>query len=177
MEMICFQQHIMNSVAEGTGRTVDQNQTWPLPPLVCLRLELVLFIKNRVFLNMDTRRCVFGFYVSSLCSPYDFPDSVTIMMTATAICSAAREACCSSVKPTWLAPPVHFLPTEGQWTRLPAHRQPCQQVLWPHTSRHRLAQCLGCDLCELVMNFEVTDLSLLGNTALRPGGREEWCAR
>lgn len=36
---------------------------------------------------------------------------------------------------------------------------------------------LGCEICELVMNFEVTDISPLENTALRPGGREELSAR
>lgn len=46
---------------------------------------------------------------------------------------------------------------------------------WPGTAHHNLARNPGDGICELVMNFELTDTGLLGNTALRPGVEEELC--
>lgn len=50
---------------------MDQKKTWPLLLPLCLRLELVPFLKNRFSVNMDTSICVFPFVSKPLhfCPP------------------------------------------------------------------------------------------------------------
>lgn len=72
---------------------------------------------------------------------------------------------------------VHFLPLRVSGLHFQHKRQSRQQFLWLSTSYHELAPCLECDICELITNSEVTDISLLENSALRPGGRTELSAR
>lgn len=77
----------------------------------------------------------------------------------------------------WPVSSVHFLPLRVSGLCFRHKRQPRQQFLWLSTSYHELAPCLECDICELITNSEVTDISLLENSALRPGGRTELSAR
>ena len=55
-----IQQWIAKSVAKPRT-AMDLRKTWP----VCLRLEFVLFLKNRLSVNMDTRIHVFPFVSKS----------------------------------------------------------------------------------------------------------------
>lgn len=108
---------------------------------------------------------VFNSFILSVCNCLK---PVITMRPAAAVCHSVCEASVPAHPATIIGP-------------LPTH---CGSVgtasstvlaTWPGTAHHNRARNPGGGICELVMNFELTDTGLLGNTALRPGVEEELC--
>lgn len=162
---------------------MDQNQTWPLLPPLWLRLELVPFLRNREFLNgsMDVSICIFCLSVISLLSPCKCLQSVVIWINVGMVCNYIYEAAGLLVcRPAdAVVPPGQRRLSTSCPTRVGEHSfprrasQPAGLVAEHFTAQAGQMSCMWF----LWVRHELEVHSLLGNTALRPGGGEGLCVR